>query len=177
MTTFVALLRGINVGGRHIVPMQEFRNLLTELGCLDVRTYIQSGNAVFRSTSDARELESEIRDSVEQHFGFAPRVLVLTADQFLDIIASNPFPDAVAEPRFLHVSFFAEPPGDPDLDTLEASKSKSERFALTDSAFFLHAPDGIARSKLAERVEKCLGVATTGRNWNTVTRLADLVAE
>ena len=176
MTIYVALLRGINVGGKHSLPMQELRNILDALGCEDVSTYIQSGNAVFRSDDDRESLAAKIKSAIEQAFGFAPHVHLLTIKEFQSIVAANPFPEAVATAKLLHVSFLAEVPENPDLNTLATLKAPTERFELLGDAFYLHAPDGIGRSKLASKVEGCLGVAITGRNWRTVNRIADLAA-
>ena len=80
----------------------------------------------------------------------------------------------MAEPKTLHIAFLAETPKEPDLAALKELQSPTEHFRLTDGAFFLHAPDGIGRSKLAAKVDKCLGVETTGRNWRSATAIAEL---
>ena len=144
MTTYVALLRGINVGGNNSLPMQGLRDKLAA--------------------------------AVAKQFGFTPTVLLLSVADYQSILAANPFPAAVDDPKSLHVSFLAAAPPEPDLQMLEMLKSPTERFALLDKAFYLHAPDGIGRSKLAAKVEKCLGVQATGRNWRTVSKLAELAA-
>ena len=176
MTIYVALLRGINVGGKHSLPMQDLRDVLAALGCEDTKTYIQSGNAVFRSDDERGLLSSNIEAAVAEKFGFAPKVLVLTIDDYQSILAANPFPKAVDDAKSLHVSFLAEAPVDPDLKSLHTLKSPTENYELLANAFYLHAPDGIGRSKLAAKVEKCLGVPVTGRNWRTATKLAELAA-
>jgi uncharacterized protein (DUF1697 family) len=174
MTVYVALLRGINVGGSHSFPMQALRNLLARVGCEDVQTYVQSGNAVFRSSQDARALSSSIRSAINKQFGFASSMCLLTIDEYRSIVAANPFPDAVDTLKYLHVCFLIGTADSPDLDTLESSRSSTERYELSANAFYLHAPDGIGRSKLAAKVDKCLGVETTGRNWRTVTKVLEL---
>ena len=174
MTVYVALFRGVNVGGSHSLPMQALRNLLARVGCEDVQTYVQSGNAVFRSDEDASVIRSSIKKAINEQFGFAPNVCLLTIEDYRTIVAANPFPTAVDTPRCLHVSFLIGMADSPDLDTLESLKSSTERYELADNAFYLHAPDGIGRSKLAAKVDKCLGVETTGRNWRTVTKLSAL---
>lgn len=176
MTTFVALFRGINVGGKHILPMQDLREILESLGCKQVQTYIQSGNAVFSSAAKAHDLSEQIRDTIDRQFGFALHVLLLTDAAFAAIAAGNPFPDGEKTPKYLHVSFLTESPVDPDLAALHELKVSSEQFFLSDHAFYLHAPDGIGRSKLAAKVDRHLGVTTTGRNWRTVTKLLEIVA-
>jgi len=175
MRDYVALFRGINVGGRHSLPMQDLRDILATLGCEHVKTYIQSGNAVFRSADSADELAGEIRAAIEQRFGFAPLVLLLSKADFAAIVAANPYPDAVATPKYLHVWFLAGSPRDPDLAALEALKAESEAFTLAARALYLHAPDGTGRSKLAEKVEKYLRVEATARNWRTVSKILELV--
>ncbi len=175
MSTWIALFRGINVGGRNVVPMKELVHDLRSLGLEDVRTYIQSGNAVFRAADgDAAELGATIAVKVEESHGFRPQVLVLSAGELEDAIRSNPFPEAEAEPKTLHLFFLASPPPAPDLDALAAIRSPSERFELTDRVFYLHAPDGIGRSKLAAKAERLLGVAVTARNWRTVGKLLEM---
>jgi len=176
MTVYVALFRGINVGGHHKLPMQDLRDILAARGCEDVKTYIQSGNAVFKSPETPIVLETEIRTAVAAKFGFAPRVLILDADQFRAIAAANPYSDAEETPALLHVSFLEQTPAEPDLQSLQAISLESEQFELIGRAFYMHAPDGIARSKLAGRVEKALGVEATGRNWRTVSKVLNLVS-
>jgi uncharacterized protein (DUF1697 family) len=174
MTVYVALFRGINVGGSHSLPMQALRNLLARIGCEDVQTYIQSGNAVFRSGQDATTLISSIKTAISEQFGFAPSVCLLTIEEYQSIVAANPYPDAVDTPKHLHVWFLIGAVDSPDLDSLESFKSPTERYELSANAFYLHAPGGIGRSKLAAKVDRCLGVETTARNWRTVTKVSDL---
>ncbi len=133
MKTCIALFRGINVGGNNLLPMKELRAVLEDLGMEDVRTYIQSGNAVFRTTED--------------------------------------------EPKSLHVFFLESTPENPDLDGIETLKQESERYHLDGRVFYLHAPEGIGRSKLSARVERLVGVPVTARNWRTVSRIAEMAEE
>lgn len=172
--THIALFRGINVGGAHILPMKELRALLEELGCEDVRTYIQSGNAVFRHRGAPKPLAKKIRAAVADAHGFEPQVLLMSAADLARAAEENPFPDAEAEPKTLHLSFLAERAKAPDLDLVEELRATDEAYHLTDTVFYLHAPSGIARSKLAAKVERALGVAATSRNWRTVTKLIEL---
>lgn len=175
MKTWIAFFRGINVGGNNILPMKELVRELEKLGFETAKTYIQSGNAVFQSPRESAEtLAEEIGRAVEASHGFMPRVLVLSVDQLADAIASNPFPEGEAEPKTLHLQFLASAPTAPDLDTLRQVQSSTERFHLTDKVFYLHAPDGIGRSKLVTKVEKCLGVPGTARNWRTVQKVWEL---
>ena len=177
MSNYVALFRGINVGGKHILPMQDLRDVMLSVGCENVQTYIQSGNAVFSASATADSLSSDIGDAIDNRFGFAPQVLVLTVDRFKVIMAANPFPAGEETPQFLHVWFLTEAAVEPDLDALKDLQSDSEQFALHDDAFFLLAPDGIGRSKLAAKVDRYLGVQTTARNWRTVSKLREMIDE
>jgi uncharacterized protein (DUF1697 family) len=173
----VALLRGINVGGKNILPMQELREILGELGCQSVATYIQSGNVVFRSKRKSNGLARSLSKAIEKRFGFAPSVLIMSAATFEGIAEANPYVARAAEPKHVHTLFLAGPANDADLERLHERKSSSEEFTLTDAAVYLHAPDGIARSKLASEMERHLGVSATGRNQRTVEKLQAMLAE
>jgi uncharacterized protein (DUF1697 family) len=172
MKTYIALLRGINVGGNNILPMKDLTALLEKLSADSVKTYIQSGNAVFRHEAEsASQLSSSIRAAIKERHGFDPQVFLLELDELAQAMASNPFPEAESEPKTLHLYFLASTPQNPDLQTLDSLKQDNEQFELIDNVFYLHAPDGIGRSKLAVRAEKALGVAVTGRNWRTVCKI------
>jgi len=177
LTTLIALLRGINIGGNHPLPMTDLCALLEGMGMRDVRTYIQSGNVVFRcDLKNKAALAAKISAAIETQHGFAPQVLLLDAAELRKAIADNPYPEAQADPKSLSLLFLAEAPQHPDLKSLEAIKTDSERFKLVGKVFYLHAPEGFGRSKLAARAEKLLGVAASGRNWSTVCKLAEMVA-
>lgn len=173
MSTYIALLRGINVLGRNSLLMADLRQLFERQGCRNVRTYIQSGNVVFESPADAaRRVPERVAAAVSRTRGFEPRVLVVTRAELRRAAARNPFcQEADANPRSLHVFFLARKPSRPDLATMEALRAPSERFALDGKAFYLHTPDGFGPSRLADRVERLLGVDATARNWRTVTTL------
>lgn len=175
MTRYVALFRGINVGGRNSLPMQDLRDILSAVGCDNVQTYIQSGNAVFSASADAQSLSGQIRDAINERFGFSPLVLLLTIDRFREIASANPFPEGEATPKFLHIWFLMAATVAPDMDALADVKVPSEQYFLSDHAFYLYAPDGIGRSVLAKKVDRCLGVSTTARNWRTVTKLLEII--
>jgi len=175
MTTWIVLLRGINVGGKNSLPMSEFVRHLKALHLENIQTYIQSGNAIFRSSRKiSPTLGTQIATQIERCHGFRPQVLLLRLDQLEQAIASNPFKEAEAEPKTLHLFFLASTPTAPDIESLTQAQSPSERFHLTDPIFYLHTPEGMGRSKLARSVEKLLGVAVTARNWRTVLKLRAL---
>lgn len=176
MKTYVLLLRGINVGGRNSLPMKELTEVLDGLGCQDLRTYIQSGNVVMAAPpGDARTLAEKITGEIHRCRGFEPHVLVVEGRAFQRAAAANPFPEAESEPKLLHLGFLDAAADDADLERLEGLRKESERFHLEGRTFYLHAPDGVGRSKLASGAEKALGVPTTFRNWRTVTKLLELM--
>jgi len=176
MNTHIALFRGINVGGHHLLPMNELVSILEYLGYESVQTYIQSGNAVFRSRQDVEENgAAEISREILARKGFEPQILLLSPKQLMDAIENNPFP--TGNGKSLHFSFLRSLPHEPDEERLRALKSASEEFRLKGRVFYLYAPDGIGSSKLAVAVEKALGVPLTGRNWNTVNKLAAMVEQ
>lgn len=172
MKTYIALFRGINVGGNNMLPMKALVSILENLGLDSVKTYIQSGNVVFQSqTEDSSRLSSKISAEIKESHGFEPKVLLLELPEMEQALNSNPFPDAESDPNTLHVNFLVSVPANPDLKTLESIKKENERFALKGKIFYLHAPEGIGRSKLAANAERLLGVAMTGRNWRTAGRI------
>ena len=175
MATWIGLFRGVNVGGHNILPMAELRRDLESLKLTNVRTYIQSGNVVFDSTAkNASSIAKKVVSRIEERHGFRPHLIILSLDEWLAAIESNPFTEAVVDPKTLHFFFLAEPAVDPNIEALEKAKSPTESYRLTDRVFYLHAPDGIGRSKLAARAEKYLGVAATARNYRTVAKLLSM---
>jgi uncharacterized protein (DUF1697 family) len=176
MSIWIGFLRGINVGGRNILPMKELKRLLGGLGCEHVATYIQSGNVVFRhAESRSNLIELKIREAVKSAFGFEPHILLLRPERLNTAIARNPFPDATQKPKTLHLYFLSEKVPAFDRNRLNGLKGENEEFRLIDRVFYLHAPDGIGRSKLASKVEKILGVPATARNWTSVEKVMQLV--
>jgi uncharacterized protein (DUF1697 family) len=175
MKTYIALFRGINVGGRNALPMKELVGVLEDLGSRSVKTYIQSGNAVFESKEqDATWLSKKIRVEVKKRCGFEPHVLLVELEDIERAITENPFPEVEANPKALHLGFLASAPEKPDLKTLESLKRDTERFHLIHNVFYLHAPEGVGRSKLAANAERLLGVPMTDRNWKTVCKIWEM---
>jgi uncharacterized protein (DUF1697 family) len=173
--TYVALLRGINVGGSHMLPMKDLKLLFEQHGCVEVRTYIQSGNVVFQSaSSDAGRLAKQVAAAVSKGRAFEPRVLVLTRSELARAAANNPFPEADGNPKSVHLFFLAHLAKNADLKSMEALKAGTERFSLKGKVLYLHTPDGFGISKLAARAERLLGVDATARNWRTVTTLLQM---
>ncbi len=177
MTTYVALLRGINVGGRGKVAMADLRALCDDLGHGDVRTYVQSGNVVFTSERDDPDtLGAELSERVASDLGVEATVVVRTADELAEVAGANPFPsEAADDPTRVHVAFLSDAPSDPDVFAVDAERYAPEQVVAGDRVLYLHLPDGIGRSKLAaDLARRRTDVAMTVRNWRTVDRLLDL---
>lgn len=175
MATWIALLRGINVLGRNVVPMKTFAAALERGGFRKVRTYIQSGNVIFQiSRGTAAELARRIGRIVLKDFGFQPWVIVLNAEDLKRAAAANPFPQAQSTPTALHLFFLDGAPRAPDLESLGRLRSGKEDFALRGEVLYLYTPDGFAQSKIRGRIERCMGADATARNWRTVTQLIEM---
>ncbi len=176
MQTWIALLRGINVGGRNKMPMKDLSKVLEAVGCRSVRTYIQSGNVVFESSSKSKNrLTKKIIDAIESRFKFRPNVLLVTCAEFRSSVRSNPFPQAAENPKTLHFFFLESEPESPDVEGIAELASPTERFELIGSVFYLHTPDGFGRSKLAAGAERKLGVPATARNFTTICKLTEML--
>ena len=171
-------MRGINVGGRNRLPMADLRRIFSDAGCNSVNTYIQSGNVVFSATVKSTDrFTGRIAAAIEADFGFRPGVQLLTAKELEQAIANNPFSNAVDDPKSLHVAFLDEVPADESVQRAKELLAPSESCDLIGRNLYLHAPDGIARSKFAARMEKTLGVGATARNWRSTTKIAALAAD
>ena len=152
--------------------MADLRRILERLGCADVRTYIQSGNVVFDAPKGGEVSASSIAAAIGAQTGVDARVLVLTAAEFRRAAEHNPF--AAEDAGTVHLFFLESVPPDPDLNAIRGLCRDSERWRLADAVFYLHAPEGIARSKLAAAVERKLGVGATARNWRTVRKVLEM---
>ena len=160
-----------------MLSMKELAACLESANCRNVKTYIQSGNAVFRSVeSNASVLSERIVSAMRATRGFGPQVVLLTVQALEKAVAANPFPEAETAPKTLHLNFLASVPGSAGVAALAGLKAASERFVLDGAVFYLHAPEGIGRSKLAAAVEKCLGVSGTMRNWRTVCEILKMAS-
>ena len=173
VSTHIALLRGINVGGTGKLPMADLRILLADLGCENVVTYIQSGNVVF--DAEPGEWSELISNAVESSAGFRPRVMVLTEDEFRSVAGGNPFP--TDEPKAMHVYFLDGSPNWTAKAEMESVKSDVERFYITDAAVYLHTPEFLTGSLLAPKLERLIGVPVTARNWRTVEKILTMLVE
>lgn len=177
-TTYAALLRGINVGGSRKVPMADLRTLMEGLGHSGVRSYLQSGQAVFTADhGDEESLAAELAGAIEKRFGFAVDVIVRD-HAYLRAVADNcPFPAADLEAKQLHLTYFSTPVDAARFAEIDQAAYLPEEFRLGDRALYLYVPDGLGRSKLAEHLSKPRlnkGVIATSRNWNTVVKLVEM---
>ncbi|MFD4375329.1 DUF1697 domain-containing protein [Streptomyces sp. NPDC058486] len=180
-TTYALLLRGINVSGHRTLPMAELRALLEGLGHGDVRTYLQSGNAVFTTTgsASAATLAAGIEDAIEERFGFRCDCLVRDGAYLAAVAEACPFPAAELEGKQLHAVYYSEPVTAERFAAVDAEAHRPESFALGDRVMYLYTPDGLGRSKLAEAVMRpslTKGLVATARNWNTVRKLVEMTA-
>jgi len=173
----VALLRGINVGGKNKLPMADLAAMFREAGCDDVRTYIQSGNVVFRAGPElAGDIPSLISASIMDRFGYQIPVIIRTASEFADIVQANPFAKVGAEANKLHVMFLADLPDPAHVEALDPNRSPGDKFAVLGREVFLHCPNGVARSKLTNAYfDSSLSTTSTSRNWRTVGKLLEMI--
>ena len=172
MGKLILLVRGVNVGGVKL-PMAEFRQMLVEMGLTSVQTYIQSGNAVFDDPGEM-DLGQRIGEALRGKFGLTPALFLLTAAEFDRVVAECPYAAHGAEAGTRVHVFFLEAPAMLDRAALEALAT-TEEFSLTPRAFYLHAPEGVGRSVLVEKLGQHLKAVTTARNWNTMLRLQEML--
>ncbi|MEU6147232.1 DUF1697 domain-containing protein [Streptomyces sp. NPDC047081] len=179
-TTYAALLRGINVGGKKKLPMAELRQLMEGLGYEGVRTHLQSGQAVFATGhGDEASLAAELTQAIEKRFGFSVDVIVRDHAYLKAVAEACPFPAAELEPKQLHVTYFSAPVDAQRFAEIDREAYLPEEFRLGDRELYLYVPEGLGRSKLAEHLAKPRinkGVIATTRNWNTVLKLVELTA-
>jgi uncharacterized protein (DUF1697 family) len=176
--TNIVLLRAVNAGGVNSLPMKDFVQILEDIGLGSVRTYIQTGNAVFHARElDMTGLPGRIKVKIGTRNGFAPEVVVVGLDEMESAIESNPYPEATSDPKSVQLTFLTSAPRTPDLSTLENIRKSSERFALKGRVFYLHAPEGVARSRLFARIERSLGIAGTARNWPTACKILEIARQ
>lgn len=167
--TYVVLLRGVNVGGKNLLPMKTLSAFLSDHGFQTVKTYIQSGNIVLKAKTNP---STSIAILIEEYFGFTPEIMVLSQESFHSAVSNNPY--SAYEGKCVHYYFCQSLPTI-DHEKLTKLASNTEQYQLIDKVFYLYAPDGIGRSKLVAKIEQCLAVSATGRNLNTVNKLAEML--
>lgn len=176
MPTYIALLRGINLGPRNKIAMADLRELLGSLGLEDVRTHILSGNAIFTSRRRSiPRLEQQIERAIKKRFGYEIRVLIRTADELAAVVDDNPLSERTKDGSQLFALFLERDPDPSRMEAIDPDALAPEEFHLGDRVIYALVLQGVQGSKLLGALsDKRLGVAMTNRNWNTVTRLVDL---
>ena len=158
--------------------MATLSRYLEAIQLTNIRTYIQSGNVVFDSKSkSAQSIQKAITDKIDEEHSFCPQLLLFRQGELQMAINRNPFSEAVSEPQSLHFFFLQSTPAKPNVKALDLEMTSTERYELIDRVFYLHAPDGVGRSKLAATAEKHLGVMATARNYRTVEKLMALALD
>lgn len=178
MTVYIALLRGINVGGKNKIKMAELRESLTAIGLENVQTYIQSGNILFQSDKQANQLREGIEHKMMQDYSLSIPVILRTAEEWEQLTTACPFSaeeitkaeaDSVGES--LYVAFFPSNLSNVNLDSLQKSQNKKEKYYIQNKEIYLLFYDSVRNSKLANQLQK-LDIQSTTRNWKTVNKLA-----
>ena len=168
----VAFLRGINVGGHHLVPMADLRELFAELGYPGAATLVQSGNVLFRTDgADLAPIAAELERGFEARFGFASPFVLRGAAEMGEVVSRNPFPAITQTPARLHVVFLADAPASEIVAGLDPGQSPPDEFVVDGRHVYVHYPNGSGRSRLKLN----LGTVATARNWNTVSKVLELM--
>ena len=174
MTTYISILRGINVSGQKLIKMDTLRKMYENMGFRNVASYVQSGNVIFTSDDiELHEAEERISHQIEKEFGFAVPVIVLTVDKLKSVIDNNPFlKDANKDQAFFHVTFLSLRPANFDKKVIEDKRQEREYLSFSDDAVYLYCPNGYGNTKLTNNfLETKLKVGATTRNWKTTNEL------
>lgn len=177
MSKYVALLRGINVGGNNKLPMAELRALCAELGWEKVETYIQSGNVVFEAKGGVAALETALEKEIERHFGLSISVIVRSAKDWPAHLSGNPFPKAAEdEPNRLMLGLPKLVPNEDAAELLQERARDGEQVRLAGDALWIHFPGGAGTSKLSPvLIDRLVGSPVTMRNWRTLLKLREML--
>jgi uncharacterized protein (DUF1697 family) len=180
MTIYIALLRGINVGGKNIIKMADLKLMFENIGISNVKTYIQSGNVLFSSNEDEEFLCKKIENEIEKVFGFSVTVVLRTAEELESIISNCPFSEkeiseaeSLSQKESLYVALLTHTPLQENIDSLIPYQSESDKFEIVGREVFLLFCNSISNSKLANNLQK-LKVPITTRNWKTINKLVSL---
>lgn len=174
--TYVALLRGVNVGGKHKMPMKDLVEVCSATECGNVRTYIQSGNVVFTAPANvAKRLAHTLAKKIEERFGFPVPVVVRSREQLEQVARNNPFLKAGKPESTLYVSFLADEPTAEAIGKLDPNRSAPDEFRVVGSEIYMHFPNGMGNSKLTSAYfDSRLATVGTARNWTTVLKLVEM---
>ena len=171
----LALLRGINVGGKNILPMKALAEMFAVAGCTDVKTYIQSGNVVFRQGA-RKDVASLVRAEIAKQFGLKVPVVMRSAAEMVKVLAENPFLDRDVDEAWLHVMFLEDEPSAAMIAGLDPARSVPDEYMVRGREIYLHLPHGAAKTKLTNAYfDSKLKTVGTQRNWRTVKTLAEMM--
>jgi uncharacterized protein (DUF1697 family) len=178
MQTFISILRGINVSGQKKILMADLKVLYENLKFKDVRTYIQSGNVIFKSNEPLSDIEFEkkIEDQIFKKYDFHVPVIIRSEDEIRKIISANPFlKEKNIEQKKLHVTFLSNIPDKENVESIEKMDFSPDKFMISGKEVYLYVPNGYGETKISNTFfEKKLKVKATTRNWNTVNKLSEL---
>jgi uncharacterized protein (DUF1697 family) len=177
MGLHIALLRGINVGGKHILPMKDLCAMFDAAGCERVRSFIQSGNVVFAATpAVAKTIPAVVGAAIEKRFRFTSPIILRTAKELRTAFESNPLPPI--DPKFMYLGVMAKAPTKAAIASLEPDRFAPDVFVVRGRDVYLRYANGAGRSKLTNAyLDAKLGTPTTMRNWNTIAKLVELTQE
>jgi uncharacterized protein (DUF1697 family) len=176
MNVVISMLRGVNVGGHHLIRMDVLKALCESLGLLNVQTYLQSGNVIFATNErDLDQLATAIENAIEQRCGFRCDVMLRTIAGLRDVVRANPFATRQGiDPARLAVIFLAKDPGQEARDKVLALKIEPEELRMAVREYYIYFPLGMGQSKAPVAIAKALKVPGTGRNWNSVTKMLEM---
>jgi uncharacterized protein (DUF1697 family) len=177
MNTYVAILRGINVGGKRMIKMDALKQLFANLGFSNIETYIQSGNVFFQCKKTSEEkLASTIAKEIEKVFSFDVPTIVKNVEELKQIITNNPFTkDKKKLAEYFHVTFLATTPIKENIDSIAKLNFGNDDFTIIDKAVYLYCPNSYSNSKLTNGFfENKLKVIATTRNWKTCNELVNI---
>jgi uncharacterized protein (DUF1697 family) len=175
---YAILLRGVNVGAKNSLPMGELRSMLTAVGCADVQTYVQSGNAVFSANRRMADVTRAVEEALERYMGRPIATVVRTETEMNAIVAANPLAKVVTHPAYSCVTFLSHTPSKAELAPLYTQDFGPEIFSVEGKEIYTWHPHGQARSALATALGKLkVRGAVTTRNWNTVQKLVAMLGD
>ena len=179
MPTYVALLRGINVGKHKRIAMADLRALVAGVGGTDVRTYVNSGNVVFdHEEVDVASLERAIEEAIQETIGHDVPVVIRTGEELARIVAENPFPEAAADHKTLHVTFLARTLERETVAWLAGAEKGPDDYRIVGNNVYLFYPNKLSGAVfMPNGLDGALGMVTTSRNWQTVTKLAEMAGQ
>ncbi len=172
--TYVALLRGLNVGAHNRLKMSDLVAVFTAAGCAEVSTYIQSGNVVFNANATlARKVPLLVERALKEDFDVRTPVVLRSAAELQSVLKKNPFLAKVTKPELLHVAFLAEEPTPAQVSQLDATRVAPDEFIVKGREVYLYTPNGLGKSKVTNAwLDSKLKTISTARNWRTVNELA-----